>query len=106
RSRREHRQWPRLRPRGGQTNPVAGARRDVAKPKAALRVGLLRGDRPARGIEERHLRARSQMGDVDLLNAAVCAERRLSCTRGAHECDREASGTKSETEPPGHVGTK
>ena len=103
RPRGEHRQRPRLRSPGGKPDAIADPRLHVAEHEAALRVGSLRGDLPAGAIEQRHLRARRQVGHVDLLDAAVRAERRLGHTRSAHERERQGGSTHRKTDPP-HVG--
>ena len=94
---REHRQRLRCLASRRGPHPVAASRRHVAEQGAAQRIGLPRGDRRPGAVQQRHLRARRQTGHVDLLNAAVRAERGLgrrdAGPRRGHEHERKHSGT-------------
>ena len=62
---------------------VAVSRRHLAEQQPTLGVCLVAGDHVVGAVEQRHVRARRQAGDVDLLDAAARVERRVGGARRA-----------------------
>ena len=97
---REHGQRARCLPARGGTHAVAGSRRHAAEQDAPQRVGLPGGDGLAGAVQQRHLRARSDTGHVDLLHAAARGERgRGGGPRRGHQHDRHHDGTRCDPNP-------